>query len=290
MYDFVSLSLKCPVCGKSLMDEDHRVDNEPSIKLNIEISGEKGVIRLSSIYGSYNFISDIDLPKGEVVSFSCPDCEAKIISEQECMTCGAPMIPFYLDMGGKVSICSRCGCKNHKIEFDDLSVALRKLYKEFGYSGSHITKKEHHKDVVAKPKKKIQTDYKETIESGTFLQAYCPHCKKSLIEDEMLKVKISNGETGFMMLSPYLNVFSSKSTIFLPEDKTIKNVSCPHCDKSLISDNKKCKKCNSPVAKISISARTKLLDFYLCTKKGCKWHGLSEEDINNIRIDDSDEW
>jgi len=87
-----------------------------------------------------------------------------------------------------------------------------------------------------------------------------------------------------------LNVFSSKSTIFLPEDKTIKNVSCPHCDKSLISDNKKCKKCSSPVAKISISARTKLLDFYLCTKKGCKWHGLSEEDINNIRIDDSDEW
>ena len=137
---------------------------------------------------------------------------------------------------------------------------------------------------------KKTSEKKEIIESGTFLQTYCPHCKKTLIEDGMLKVKIQNGESGFLMLSPYLNVFSSKSTIFLPEDKTIKDVSCPHCDNTLIAENIDCGKCGSPVAKIALSARTKLLDFYLCTKKGCKWHGLSEGDLYDIRLDDSDEW
>jgi hypothetical protein len=53
------------------------------------------------------------------------------------MTCGAEMAPFYLDMGGKVSICSRSGCKNHFVEFEDLSIALRKFYQEYGYNGQH---------------------------------------------------------------------------------------------------------------------------------------------------------
>ena len=42
MYELISLKLKCPVCGKSLMDDEHLVDNEPSILLNIEIEGNKG--------------------------------------------------------------------------------------------------------------------------------------------------------------------------------------------------------------------------------------------------------
>ena len=45
------------------------------------------------------------------------------------------MVPFHLDMGGKVSICSRNGCKNHFVEFDDLSVAMKRLYQEYGYDG-----------------------------------------------------------------------------------------------------------------------------------------------------------
>lgn len=290
MYDFMSLKLKCPVCNESLMDHDHLVDNEPSIKLKIKIAGKKGAINLSSIYGSYNYISDIELPKGEIAEFTCPHCSAHIISDAECLTCGAPMVPFYLDMGGKVSICSRSGCKNHKVEFEDLSDALNKLYQEYGFGGKiHDKKIEPHDK--GKKTEAVETDSnKEIIHSGTFLQVYCPHCKKSLIENDMLKLKITTDETGYLMLSPYLNVFTSKSTIFLSEDKVIEDIRCPHCDKSLIVDKIKCGKCGSPVAKISISARTKLLDFYICTKKGCKWHGLNEDDFYDIRLEDSDEW
>ncbi len=290
MYELMSLKVKCPICGKSLMNHDQMIDNEPSIKLNIEVAENRGTINLSSIYGSYNYKADIEMIKGEIVKFFCPHCTAQITSDVDCLTCKAPMIPFHLDMGGKVSVCSRIGCKDHKVEFEDLSIALNKLYQEYGYGAKQFTKDSDKRSSKNIPEKTDTDEKKEIIESGTFLQAYCPHCKKSLIEDEMLKVKISNGETGYLMLSPYLNMFSSKSTVFLPEDKTINNVSCPHCNKSLISENMKCEMCGSPVAKISVSARTKLLDFYLCTKKGCKWHGLSENDLYDIRLDDSDEW
>ncbi len=287
----MALKLKCPVCGASLMDEDRLVDNESSIRLNIMIGERKGSINLSSIYGSYNYYTDIDIKKDEIAEFSCPHCGAQIKSDSECLTCGAGMVPLYLDMGGKVSFCSRSGCKNHKVEFEDLSIAMNKLYQEYAYSGKRFVKIKDKKEKPEKSPEQVKEEHtREVLESGTFLQAYCPHCKKSLIENDMLKLKITNGETGYLILSPYLNVFTSKSTIYLPEDKVVRDLSCFHCDMSLLEKDISCERCGSPVAKIEVSARTKLLDFYICTKKGCKWHGLNKDDLFDIRLEDSMEW
>jgi len=288
MYEFVALSLKCRFCGESLMDKKVLVDNEASIKLNVEQGNKKGVIHLSSIYGSYNYTCDFEIPDGEIASFSCPHCHKEMNSKDECLACGGDMVPFYLDMGGKVSICARSGCKNHHVEFEDLSLALRKLYQEYGFRGRKYPKDER-KVTEAKPEK-VMTEAEEIIESGSFLQSYCPHCRKSLIENEMLKLKIVNGKEGFLLLSPYLNSFTSKSTIFLPEDKAVSDIKCFHCDRSLVVEDKTCGKCGSPISKINVSASSKLIDFYICTKKGCKWHGLSEEDLYSIKLEESDEW
>lgn len=287
MYELMSLRLKCPNCGHSVMDDKKLIDNEPSIHLLIACAGQRGEINLSSIYGSYNYTASIDLPREEIAEFYCPHCEKEIRSGNECLTCGAHMVPFYLDMGGKVSICSRSGCKNHFVEFEDLSIALRRFYQEYGYAAMGPRTPE--KARSARPKEKKE-DSREILESGAFLQAFCPFCRKSLIEDEMLKLKIVNGDEGVLILSPYLNVFASKSTVFLPEDKVVSDLKCWHCDHSLILRDKTCSRCGSPVARISVNARTKLIDFYLCTKKGCKWHGLSEEDLYDIRLEDSLEW
>jgi len=143
MYELISLKLKCPVCGKSLMDEEHLVDNQPSISLNVEIAGKTSKINLSSIYGSYNYVTDIEMPKGEIAKFICPHCETHITSDSECMSCGANMVPFHLDMGGKVTICSRSGCKNHIVAFEDLSIALKKMYQEYGLAGKDTFKPDH---------------------------------------------------------------------------------------------------------------------------------------------------
>ena len=291
MYDFISLNVKCPLCGTSLMDKDILIDNKPSIHLNIEMDGDKGSIALSSIYGSFNFNCTIHLTPGHLAKFSCRSCHKEITSKDDCLSCGAPMVPFYLDMGGKVSICSRSSCKNHFVEFEDLSTAMQRLYEEYGYEDSQSykdSKGSHHAaDSAADPQEDAQ---QEIIESGAFLHSYCPHCHKSLIENDLLKLKIRKGDEGILMLSPYLNVFSSKSTIYLPEEQPVEDVLCWHCNKSLIPSDKQCGKCGSKAAMINVGARTKLIDFYICTKKGCRWHGLSEDDMNNIKLEDSMEW
>jgi hypothetical protein len=287
MYNFVSLSLKCPHCSASLMDPDTLVDNETSIALHIDIAKKKGDINLSSIYGSYNYSCNIDCPIDEVAVFSCPQCGKVLNYDAECKICKAPMASLILDMGGKISICTRSGCKNHNVEFDDLNVALKKMYQEFGYQKNLADERV---EIVHPEKPKDEN--MEILETGTFLQAYCPHCRKSLIENDMLKLKLVNDkdEEGFVLLSPYLNVFSTKSTVFLAEGKPVGDLRCFHCDHTLMIDDKKCELCDSPVGMISISARSKLIDFFLCSKKGCRWHGLSQEDLSDIKLDDSLEW
>jgi len=288
MYNLLTLTLKCPHCGVSLMDPDVLVDGETSIALHIDIMKKRGDINLSSIYGSYNYVSNIECPLDKIAVFSCPHCGKDINTESECKVCKAPMASLILDMGGKISYCSRSGCKNHSVEFEDLNNALRKMYQEYGYQS-----KQSHEEFVEKFKQEIPVDEdKEIIETGAFLQAYCPHCRKSLIESGLLKLKLVNekNEEGFIMLSPYLNVFSSKSTLFLVEGKPVGDLRCFHCDHTLMVDDKKCEICDSPVGAISISARSKLIDFFLCSKKGCRWHGLSDDDISDIKLDDSLEW
>lgn len=290
MYEFVTLSLKCRFCSESLMDTTVKVDNEPSIKLNVKYGEASGIIHLSAIYGSYNYSCDIDIPKDEIAEFCCPHCQKDLNSAVECLSCGGEMIPFYLDMGGKVSICARSGCKNHHVEFEDLSQALKKLYQEYGFRGRKYPKDERKKAGPIKAADKEKEERKEIIETGTFLQSYCPHCRKSLIENDMLKLKVINGDEGYLLLSPYLNSFTSKSTIFLPEDKAATDIKCFHCETSLVVEDKSCGSCQSAIAKINVSASSKLIDFYICTKKGCKWHGLSEEDLYSIKLEESDEW
>lgn len=289
--NFISLQVKCPHCNKSIMDEKHNIDNEPSIKLFVENANKNGTLRLSSIYGSYNYLSDIDFEDNEIQKFHCPHCHEELVSNEKCKTCEAPMVSLTLDIGGKVSFCSRKGCQDHNIGFEDLSVALKKMYLDFE-PGAKVKFKQ---DDIVVDKIKTQTEEeinKEIIESGSFLNIYCPECKKSLIEDGMFKTRIVNekDEEGYIMLSPYLNVFSSKSTIYLPEEKEIKDIKCFHCNTSLKIPDNKCENCGTPIFKVLVSARTKMIDFYVCSKKGCTWHGLSKKDLDDIRLEDSVEW
>lgn len=290
MFNIISLKVKCPICAASLMDKDHPVDNEPGIKLNISIGDRKGHIWLSSIYESYNYEADIEIPQNEIATFHCPHCKQEITSEDECVACHAPLVPFHLEEGGKVAICSRAGCKKHSVAFEDLSTALGYFYDKYTYvHPENFNMSPHHEE------KKVDTESeedKETIKTGSFLSSYCPHCKHSLIEDRMIKLKVENelGETGFMMLSPYLNIFTHKSTIKLPEQHQIKSIRCIHCDELLFVKDKHCPVCNSEIAKINVAAMTKMIDFYICSKKGCTWHGLSDDDIQSIVLEDSKDW
>ncbi|MCD4666067.1 MAG: hypothetical protein K8R68_12420 [Bacteroidales bacterium] len=131
----VSLNVKCPHCGKSFMDEEQLLHEKPGIKLNVESDNGRGTVRLCSVYGCYDHLSDFDLKEGEISRFFCPHCNKELISNDHCdsANCNAPMIPLTLKLGGKVFICSRHGCNNHFVAFEDLATEVRKFYHEYGF-------------------------------------------------------------------------------------------------------------------------------------------------------------
>ncbi len=122
--------VKCPACGISLMDEHIRLDNAPAVKLNFSHGERKGEVWLSSIYGSYVSRSSFDLIPGDVVILSCPLCQADLPASATCSDCDAKLVDLHLLEGGRVSICSRYGCKNHAIEFENTETAMHHFFKE----------------------------------------------------------------------------------------------------------------------------------------------------------------
>lgn len=122
---WLKVSAPCIYCGKSMMDEDFIIDEYPSVKVIIESEGERGELHLSSLYGSYNVESNIELQDGKIFRFYCPHCEQELTSTRLCDKCNAPMVAFKFVGGGTIKICSRYGCKKHYLEFEDIETELR---------------------------------------------------------------------------------------------------------------------------------------------------------------------
>jgi len=281
MYSYVSLKTECPHCGKSLMEKKKLVDEIPSIKLIIKSDKAEGVINFSAFYGSHNYLTDIDIEKDKAYHFSCPHCKTEISSENTCDVCSAPLIPLNIKGGGVIRFCSRAACKKHSVIFEDLSSVHNYFQETYDENIIHVPQTP--KEAKA---------HKELIKSGTFLRIYCPHCQKSNIEKGSAIFWIINeqNEAGYLMLSPYLNVFTSKYTVFIPEGAVIKDVQCPQCKTSLLLKEIKCGDCEAPAVGVSLAALRKFIDFYFCSKKGCHWHSLSEKDLHYVSLEDSDYW
>ena len=127
----IALHVKCPHCRKSLMDEETLLHDHASIKLNIVTPDERGVVNLCSLYECFDHTSSIELKKDTIVDIYCPKCNKELLVKEECQLCGAPMVNFVLKVGGRVAICSRVGCSNHYIAFQDISSELAKFYHEY---------------------------------------------------------------------------------------------------------------------------------------------------------------
>jgi len=132
----VSLNVKCTHCDHTLMDDAYLINNKKSIKCDVELEkGNKGHIWLSSIYGDYNYTCDVQIPEDDIVTFKCPHCAKDLQRPNiQCDVCDAPIVSFNCSIGGRVSICSRNGCKNHYVVFENVGTAIRKFYSEYGYN------------------------------------------------------------------------------------------------------------------------------------------------------------
>lgn len=128
----IPLKLKCPYCNESLMDDAVPIANHPSVKLAINHYGKKGMIHLCSIYGNHERVSTLNIPDGEVVRINCPNCEANLASNVQCIKCGAPMAHIRPMAGGTIHFCTRAGCTKSKVAFDDLESELEAFYQAYG--------------------------------------------------------------------------------------------------------------------------------------------------------------
>lgn len=127
----IQVNIKCPHCGKSLMEEKHSLDGHPSVKVLIEYEKKKGFLHLSSLYGSYNIETEVFVPEKKIAQFFCPHCQKELKSTRICELCQAPMIPLRFAEGGTVQICSRRGCKKHLIEFEELETEIKAFYDKY---------------------------------------------------------------------------------------------------------------------------------------------------------------
>lgn len=284
----IYLKMKCPHCYASLMDNNKFLDNKPSLRLKIRYKGKEGFIWLSGIYGSHEHKEDFEILEGETADFFCPSCSESLVGDTKCEECNADMVSLRLEEGGRIRFCSRSGCINHSLEFKRPEIALKLLYDTYTYDN-------HNPEVlIEKIKNSIARDEKERreiIKNGTFLYTYCPHCQKSLIKDNEIEMNIINkeGEKGSLHLSPYLNIFKHRTTIRLKIGEDIRDISCPYCKHTLIVE-KNCPECGSDIARILVTSAVKLVEFYFCTKPGCRWHGISVEDEEVIMLEESREW
>ena len=66
------------------------------------------------------------------------------------------------------------------------------------------------------------------LKSGSFLHAFCPSCGESLMQDNMIHLEsvTLDGRSGWVDLSPYLNVFERRSDIRLPKGKEVADLLC----------------------------------------------------------------
>ena len=285
----LQLDVACPECHTSLMDPAHLIDHVPSVRAAIRVGGQRGWLRLSSVYGSYAIESDLEIPQGAIADFQCPDCGSPLSGDEACNLCGAPLVSFRLSSGGQINICARRGCKKHFLEFQNGVMALSRLYDANSIGGSTLSAIPHHEHDV-------YTDHdaarRAVIRNGAFLDSYCPHCQQSLISPRGIHLHVKNHDQseGDLLLSPYLNVFTHESTVEIPDSEAVSDLSCPHCHHTLMSPESTCEECGSSIAGINVYAMHKNITFYICMKKGCQWHGVSGEDTYLIALEDSAEW
>ncbi|MBD3235295.1 MAG: hypothetical protein GF330_01160 [Candidatus Eisenbacteria bacterium] len=126
------------------------------------------------------------------------------------------------------------------------------------------------------------------LPTGTFLHIYCPHCQADLLEERRVHLFIvsARGLEGVLRLSPRFNVFDKESTVDLEPGTEIRDLRCPRCDTSIVHRDLECEWCQAPIARVHVSAVRLEFDLYLCTRVGCHWHGVSEEDRQRVSLDE----
>ncbi len=129
-----------------------------------------------------------------------------------------------------------------------------------------------------------------TLEQEGDLASFCPHCHAGLdVYDACtrrvwigLTVQVS-GETCELLINPRLDAFERVCSSCWNEGDLAEDVVCPHCRASLVEPDRLCTECDAPVFSLEVSVRTRVAPLSLCTRAGCRWHGVSTQAAAKIK-------
>ncbi len=123
---------RCPN-GCSLMSETVKIGGYPAITVTASCEGNTGPVHLDPAYGSFENVSEIDIPDGTVAEFSCPHCGVSLRHPSEtCTTCSSPIFLLHLPHGSLVEGCLKKGCFSHKLVLTELGEQLASEFSDHG--------------------------------------------------------------------------------------------------------------------------------------------------------------
>lgn len=121
----------CPN-GCDLMCEDIKIHGLNSICVKIKYKEKTSLLYIDPEFGSYEHVSEVEIPDGEIVTFECPHCGMDLQNEVEtCRTCSAPMFTLILPNEGEVSGCLRKGCFDHTLKIESFEALQLRIDEEF---------------------------------------------------------------------------------------------------------------------------------------------------------------
>ena len=132
--------------GHSLIDEHHKIDGMPSIKLKAKSSKNEGFIHLDPVYGKHDHHYGIQFDKNEFVKLYCPQCGVSMLDESRLShDCKAPIYTIYIPEMGKLEGCSKFGCNWQKWDYVDNAGDRDFLEIKVSDTGSGIEEKDIYK-------------------------------------------------------------------------------------------------------------------------------------------------
>ncbi len=108
--------------GHNLMDEHHKIDGRPSIKLKAKSAKNEGFIHLDPVYGNHTHHYGIQFEQNEIIKPFCPHCGVSLVNENDKGPgCNAPTYTIYIPNQGELKGCTKFGCNWQKWDYVDMS-------------------------------------------------------------------------------------------------------------------------------------------------------------------------
>ncbi|MBN2279891.1 MAG: hypothetical protein JXQ65_04875 [Candidatus Marinimicrobia bacterium] len=128
----IDIQHACCSNGCNLITDEKTIGGMKAIKAKIKFNDQEGIIYLDPEFGSYNHITDLNIPEGQQVDFFCPECGVSLVDKDDlCKTCGSPMLSFEIPKEGVVAACTKKGCFDHALRiesFDEMQIEVDDLF------------------------------------------------------------------------------------------------------------------------------------------------------------------